>query len=177
MIVDSFNKDTVSLQMRLWVPTAEYRTALRDLTEHAKLAVNKVLAEGDGGVAEVTEVADPHARQAGSAPQEAKGWRNSPQARGHARRCRVDIAGDRGQGETCSSNVAARSSKNWKPEALPVARIARPASSIARTTSGCRVSPRWPILAARSLAPISIASMPSMVPHAGMLAMACGVSI
>jgi len=73
VIVDSFNKDTVSLQMRLWVPTAEYRTALRDLTEHAKLAVNKVLAEGDGGVAEVTEVADPHARQAGSAPQEAKG--------------------------------------------------------------------------------------------------------
>jgi small conductance mechanosensitive channel len=65
VIVESFNKDTVSLQMRLWVPTPEYRTALRDLTEHAKLAVNKLLAEGDGGVAEVTEVADPHAAGAG----------------------------------------------------------------------------------------------------------------
>jgi small conductance mechanosensitive channel len=61
VIVESFNKDTVSLQMRLWVPTPEYRTALRDLTEHSKLAVNKLLAAGDGGIAEVTEVTDPHA--------------------------------------------------------------------------------------------------------------------
>jgi small conductance mechanosensitive channel len=60
VIVESFNRDTVSLQMRLWVPTQEYRTALRDLTEHSKLAVNRLLAEGDGGIAEVTEVTDPH---------------------------------------------------------------------------------------------------------------------
>jgi small conductance mechanosensitive channel len=73
VIVDSFNKDTVSLQMRLWVPTPDYRTALRDLTEHAKLAVNKLLAAGDGGVAEVTEVVDPHAAQAGPGGPEAKG--------------------------------------------------------------------------------------------------------
>jgi small conductance mechanosensitive channel len=64
VIVESFNKDTVSLQMRLWVPTPDYRQALRDLTEHAKLAVNKQLAAGDGGTAEVTENSDPHAAQA-----------------------------------------------------------------------------------------------------------------
>lgn len=67
VIVESFNKDTVSLQMRLWVPTPDYRTALRDLTEHSKLAVNKLLAAGDGGIAEVTEAADPHA--AGGGPE------------------------------------------------------------------------------------------------------------
>lgn len=66
VIVDSFNKDTVSLQMRLWVPTADYRTALRDLTENAKLAVNKQLAAGDGGTAEVTEATDPHVAQSGA---------------------------------------------------------------------------------------------------------------
>jgi small conductance mechanosensitive channel len=65
VIVASFNKDTVSLQMRLWVPTPDYRNALRDLTEHAKLAVNKQLAAGDGGVAEIAENPDPHAAQAG----------------------------------------------------------------------------------------------------------------
>jgi small conductance mechanosensitive channel len=73
VIVDSFNKDTVSLQMRLWVPTPEYRAALRDLTEHSKLAVNKLLEAGDGGVAEVTEAADPHVAQAGSSGPEMKG--------------------------------------------------------------------------------------------------------
>lgn len=72
VIVDSFNKDTVSLQMRLWVPTPEYRAALRDLTEHSKLAVNKLLAAGEGGTAEVTEATDPHMAQAGSSGPEAK---------------------------------------------------------------------------------------------------------
>lgn len=73
VIVDSFNKDTVSLQMRLWVPTPDYRQALRDLTEHAKLAVNKQLAAGEGGTAEVTEKADPHVAQtAGSSAPELK---------------------------------------------------------------------------------------------------------
>lgn len=66
VIVDSFNKDTVSMQMRLWVPTPDYRVALRDLTEHAKLAVNKQLAAGDGGTAEITEAVDPHAPQGGA---------------------------------------------------------------------------------------------------------------
>jgi len=70
VIVSSFNKDTVSLQMRLWVPTPDYRQALRDLTEHAKLAVNKQLAAGDGGTAQVTENADPHmARTGAETPQ------------------------------------------------------------------------------------------------------------
>lgn len=70
VIVSSFNKDTVSLQMRLWVPTPDYRQALRDLTEHSKLAVNRQLAAGDGGTAEVTENADPHlARSGAETPQ------------------------------------------------------------------------------------------------------------
>ena len=66
VFVASFNKDTVTLQMRLWVPTLDYRQALRDLTEHSKLAVNKLLAAGDGGVAEVTETVDPHVAQSGA---------------------------------------------------------------------------------------------------------------
>jgi len=72
VIVASFNKDTVSLQMRLWVPTPDYRQALRDLTEHAKLAVNKQLAEGDGGIAVVTENADPHVAQTGGGAPDIK---------------------------------------------------------------------------------------------------------
>lgn len=72
VIVASFNKDTVSLQMRLWVPTPDYRQALRDLTEHAKLAVNKQLAAGDGGVAEITESTDPHMAQAGAGAPDVK---------------------------------------------------------------------------------------------------------
>lgn len=71
VIVASFNKDTVSLQMRLWVPTSEYRAALREITEHSKLAVNKQLAAGDGGVAEVTENADPHMEKSGAVSPDA----------------------------------------------------------------------------------------------------------
>lgn len=72
VIVESFNKDTVSLQMRLWVPTPNYRQALRELTEAAKLAVNKQLAAGDGGVAEVVENVDPHAAQTGAGAPDMK---------------------------------------------------------------------------------------------------------
>ena len=61
--VDTFGTDTVTLQVRSWVPTPDYRTALRDLTEAVKLGINKMLAEGDGGVAEVTEAPDPHVAQ------------------------------------------------------------------------------------------------------------------
>jgi small conductance mechanosensitive channel len=66
VIVNAFGKDTVSLQMRVWVPTPQYREALRDLTEQTKLAVNKMLAAGDGGTADVQEAADPHLVQAGT---------------------------------------------------------------------------------------------------------------
>ncbi len=72
VIVEGFNKDTVSLQMRLWVPTPQYRSALRDLTEHAKLAINKLLAEGEGGTVEITEGADPHVASSGSGGPELK---------------------------------------------------------------------------------------------------------
>ncbi|HWA20204.1 MAG TPA: mechanosensitive ion channel family protein [Devosia sp.] len=66
VIVNAFGKDTVSLQMRAWVPTLQYRDALRGLTEEAKLAINKMLAAGDGGTADVQEAADPHLVQAGT---------------------------------------------------------------------------------------------------------------
>ena len=72
VIVESFNRDTVSLQMRSWVPTPEYRSALRDLTEHSKLAINKLLAEGEGGTVEITESADPHIASTGSSGPELK---------------------------------------------------------------------------------------------------------
>lgn len=65
VIVFTFNKDTVSMQMRVWVATPDYRLALRDLTEHAKVGVNKLLAAGDGGVAEISEASDPHAATTG----------------------------------------------------------------------------------------------------------------
>ncbi len=66
VIVDSFGTNTVSLQMRFWVATPDYRSALRDLTEATKLGVNKVLAAGDGGTAEVTEAEDPHVAHSGA---------------------------------------------------------------------------------------------------------------
>jgi hypothetical protein len=49
--------------MRAWVATPDYRAALRDLTEAAKLGVNKLLASSDGGTAEVAEAEDPHVTQ------------------------------------------------------------------------------------------------------------------
>jgi small conductance mechanosensitive channel len=66
VIVSSFGTNTVTLQMRVWVPTPNYRAALRDLTEATKLASNKLLAAGEGGVAEVSEAEDPHVAQSGA---------------------------------------------------------------------------------------------------------------
>jgi small conductance mechanosensitive channel len=63
VFVESFATNTVTLEMRVWVPTPDYRGALRDLTEACKFAVNRVLADGEGGRAEVTKVEDPHAGQ------------------------------------------------------------------------------------------------------------------
>ncbi len=66
VIVDSFGTSTVTLEMRLWVPTPDYRAARRDLTEAAKVGINKLLAAGDGGVAEVVQSDDPHVTQSGA---------------------------------------------------------------------------------------------------------------
>lgn len=66
VIVSSFGTNTVTLQMRVWVPTPQYRNGLRDLTEATKLAANKLLAAGEGGTAEVTEAQDPHVAQSGA---------------------------------------------------------------------------------------------------------------
>jgi small conductance mechanosensitive channel len=57
--VDSFAGDRIVLQLRAWVPTPAYLDALRDLTEQAKLALNRQLA-GSAQHAEVTLAADPH---------------------------------------------------------------------------------------------------------------------
>jgi small conductance mechanosensitive channel len=66
VFVASFGTETVTLEMRVWVPTPDYRSALRDLTEDVKLGINKILAQGDGGVAEVKEAEDPHVAQSGA---------------------------------------------------------------------------------------------------------------
>ncbi|WP_423068223.1 mechanosensitive ion channel family protein [Devosia sp. CN2-171] len=61
--VDSFAGDKIILQMRAWVPTADYLNALRDITEKAKVAVNKMLAATDEH-AQVELAADPHTQTA-----------------------------------------------------------------------------------------------------------------
>ncbi len=62
--VEAFTGDKVVLQLRAWVATPTYLDALRDLTEKAKLAVNKGLAAGsEKATAEVA--ADPHATHGG----------------------------------------------------------------------------------------------------------------
>ena len=66
VIVSSFGTSTVTLEMRVWVPTPEYRHSLRDLTEATKLGINRMLAEGEGGVAEVKEAEDPHVALSGA---------------------------------------------------------------------------------------------------------------
>ena len=59
--VVSFTSDTVTVQLRAWVPTLDYLPALRDITERAKNAMKAELAERtDGGKAEVTVAEDPH---------------------------------------------------------------------------------------------------------------------
>ena len=64
--VSTFGATTVTLELRLWVPTPDYRAAQRDLKEAAKLAVNKLLAAKDEGVAQVSEAPDPHVAQSGA---------------------------------------------------------------------------------------------------------------
>jgi small conductance mechanosensitive channel len=64
--VDSFGTNTMTLEVRVWVATPDYRTALRDLTENAKLAINRMLAGGQGGAAEVAQAEDPHVAQSGA---------------------------------------------------------------------------------------------------------------
>ena len=64
--VSTFGATTVTLELRVWVRTPDYRPALRDLKEAAKAAVNKILAAKDEGVAEVTQAPDPHVTQSGA---------------------------------------------------------------------------------------------------------------
>jgi small conductance mechanosensitive channel len=66
VFVSGFGTDTVTLEMRVWVATPAYRSSSRDLTAAAKIATNKVLAEGKGGTAQVEEAKDPHVSQAGA---------------------------------------------------------------------------------------------------------------
>lgn len=63
--IETFVGDKVVLQLRAWVPTAQYLPALRQLTETSKAAVNRVLA-GGGHKAEVSVGADPHTPTQGS---------------------------------------------------------------------------------------------------------------
>jgi small conductance mechanosensitive channel len=58
--VDSFSGDRVTLQLRAWVPTPNYQQTLRDMTEKAKLAINRELSGEEGGRAEVVVSDDPH---------------------------------------------------------------------------------------------------------------------
>jgi small conductance mechanosensitive channel len=62
--VESFVGDKIMLQLRAWVSTPEYLPTLRDLTEKAKLAINKMLS-ADGEHAQVELAADPHTQGAG----------------------------------------------------------------------------------------------------------------
>ena len=64
--VSTFGATTVTLELRVWVKTPDYRPALRDLKEAAKTAVNKLLAAKDEGVAEVSQAPDPHVTQSGA---------------------------------------------------------------------------------------------------------------
>lgn len=62
--VDAFAGDRIILQMRAWVPTPDYLDALRDLTEKAKLAINRMLA-GSSEHAEISVAEDPHTLKPG----------------------------------------------------------------------------------------------------------------
>lgn len=62
--VESFAGDKIVLQMRAWVPTPEYLTTLRDMTEKTKAAINKQLAATDEHV-EVSVAEDPHTAKPG----------------------------------------------------------------------------------------------------------------
>jgi small conductance mechanosensitive channel len=62
--VESFVGDKIMLQLRAWVSTPEYLPTLRDLTEKAKFAINKMLSADDEHV-QVELAADPHTQGAG----------------------------------------------------------------------------------------------------------------
>jgi len=62
--VESFVGDKIMLQLRAWVSTPEYLPTLRDTTEKAKFAINKLLS-ADGEQAQVELAADPHTQSAG----------------------------------------------------------------------------------------------------------------
>ena len=62
--VESFAGDRIVLQLRAWVPTPQYLEALREVTEKAKLAINKQLALA-GDHAEVAPTSDPHTQLPG----------------------------------------------------------------------------------------------------------------
>lgn len=66
VFVDSFGTSTITLQARVWVPTPDYRAAMRQLTEQVKLGINRMLAEAQGGTAEVSEGEDPHVTHSGA---------------------------------------------------------------------------------------------------------------
>jgi small conductance mechanosensitive channel len=66
--------------MRAWVPTPDYRPSLRDLTEAVKFGINRQLAEGEGGRAEVQKVEDPHAAHTGIQTPDMAGEPQSPVA-------------------------------------------------------------------------------------------------
>jgi small conductance mechanosensitive channel len=57
--VDAFAGDKIVLQLRAWVSTPDYLEVLRDTTEKAKLAINKLLA-GSAQQAQVEAAVDPH---------------------------------------------------------------------------------------------------------------------
>ena len=59
--VVSFTGDTVTVQLRAWVPTQHYLDALRDITEQAKSVVKSELT--GGGKAEVAVGSDPQTLQ------------------------------------------------------------------------------------------------------------------
>ena len=60
--VESVTADKIVLQLRAWVDTPQYLTALRDLTEKAKPAIAKLLRASDAP-AEIMLAADPHTLQ------------------------------------------------------------------------------------------------------------------
>ena len=66
VFVDSFGASTITLQVRAWVPTPQYRSAQRDLTEQVKFGINRMLAEAQGGTAQISEGEDPHVAHSGA---------------------------------------------------------------------------------------------------------------
>jgi small conductance mechanosensitive channel len=78
--VESFAGDKVVLQLRGWAPTAQYQETLRSLAEHAKAALNRVLAK-KGEKAEASIAADPHAATASApAPEDRPAADDQPQS-------------------------------------------------------------------------------------------------